>query len=80
MKHIYLIRHGRQDARDCNVNVELSREGRAQAALVGERLSSWHFDKMYSSVLRTTPGKFGARAPMKRSQISVPEVKGIGFE
>ena len=51
MKHIYLIRHGRQDARDCNVNVELSKEGRAQASLLSERLATWHFDKMYSSVL-----------------------------
>ena len=35
---IYLIRHGRQSSKLCNVNVDLSEEGFRQAALVGERL------------------------------------------
>ena len=30
---LYLIRHGRQSSRLCNVNVDLSPEGRRQAAL-----------------------------------------------
>ena len=32
---IYLIRHGRQSSKLCNVNVDLSEEGFRQAALVG---------------------------------------------
>ena len=31
---LYLIRHGRQSSRLCNVNVDLSPEGRRQAALL----------------------------------------------
>ena len=36
--NIYLIRHGRQNSKLCNVDVELSPEGREQADLVGKRL------------------------------------------
>lgn len=43
--NIYLIRHGRQDSRLCNVDVDLSPEGYRQAALVGsvsrDRESRW---------------------------------------
>lgn len=35
--NIYLIRHGRQNSKLCNVDVELSPEGREQADLVGKR-------------------------------------------
>ena len=51
MKHIYMIRHGRQDSKLCNVDVPLSPEGREQAELLAERLKDRHFDKIYSSVL-----------------------------
>ena len=40
---LYLIRHGRQNSRLCNVNVDLCEEGYRQAALLGERL----FPKKY---------------------------------
>ena len=35
---IYLIRHGRQNSSDCNVNVPLSKEGQMQAELLGKRM------------------------------------------
>ena len=38
--NIYLIRHGRQNSKLCNVDVELSPEGREQADLVGKRLQT----------------------------------------
>lgn len=49
--NIYLIRHGRQCSKLCNVNAELSEEGRRQAALVGERLIPKKIDAVYSSNL-----------------------------
>ena len=39
--NIYLIRHGRQNSRLCNVDVELSKEGREQADLLGKRLEKY---------------------------------------
>ncbi len=48
---LYLIRHGRQSSRLCNVNVDLSAEGRHQAALLGRRLSGWGIEALYSSSL-----------------------------
>ncbi len=48
---IYLIRHGRQSSRLCNVNVGLCHEGFCQAALVGERLAEQKIQKVYSSSL-----------------------------
>jgi len=49
--NIYLVRHGRQNSKLCNVNVELSPEGREQARLVGERLKKFDIDAVYSSDL-----------------------------
>lgn len=49
--NIYLIRHGRQNSRLCNVDVELSSEGREQAELTGERLKSYGIEAVYSSNL-----------------------------
>lgn len=48
---LYLIRHGRQSSRLCNVNTDLSPEGRRQAALLGRRLADWGIDALYSSHL-----------------------------
>ena len=48
---IYLIRHGRQSSKLCNVNVDLSEEGFRQAALVGERLFPEKIQAVYSSDL-----------------------------
>lgn len=47
--NIYLIRHGRQDSPLCNVDVSLSDEGIAQSKLLGQRLSNYHIDELYSS-------------------------------
>ena len=49
--NIYLIRHGRQNSKLCNVDVELSGEGREQAHLVGKRLAKYGIEAVYSSNL-----------------------------
>ncbi|MBE5959250.1 MAG: histidine phosphatase family protein [Lachnospiraceae bacterium] len=49
--NIYLVRHGRQNSKLCNVDVELSEEGRRQAKLAGERLKKFNVDAVYSSHL-----------------------------
>ena len=49
--NIYLIRHGRQNSKLCNVDVELSPEGREQAHLTGKRLENYGIEAVYSSNL-----------------------------
>lgn len=49
--NIFLIRHGRQNSTLCNVNVELSKEGRRQAELTGERIKDYAIEAVYSSDL-----------------------------
>lgn len=51
MKDIFLIRHGRQCSKLCNVDVELDETGRRQAELLGKRLASYGLEKLYSSDL-----------------------------
>ncbi len=51
MVNLYLIRHGRQNSRLCNVDVELSPEGIKQAELLRARLRSYGLDALYSSDL-----------------------------
>lgn len=51
MVNIYLIRHGRQNSRLCNVDVELSGEGRMQAELLRNRLMNYNIDALYCSTL-----------------------------
>lgn len=46
---IYLIRHGRQCDKRCNVDVDLSEEGFRQADLAGKRMKDWGIQKVYSS-------------------------------
>lgn len=48
---LYLIRHGRQNASECNVNVPLSPEGRRQAELLGKRMEHYPVDAVYCSDL-----------------------------
>lgn len=48
---IYLIRHGRQNSPDCNVNVPLSENGHTQARLLGERMKRYKLDVVYTSDL-----------------------------
>ncbi len=49
--NIYLIRHGRQSSKLCNIDVNLSEEGLRQSALVGKRLASKAIEAVYSSHL-----------------------------
>jgi broad specificity phosphatase PhoE len=51
MVNLYLIRHGRQNSTLCNVDVELSIEGRRQAELLRDRLQHYSIDALYSSNL-----------------------------
>jgi probable phosphoglycerate mutase len=51
MVNLYLIRHGRQNSTLCNVDVELSLEGRIQAELLRDRLKNYDIDALYSSNL-----------------------------
>ncbi len=51
MKELFLIRHGRQCSKRCNVDVELSEEGRRQAFLLGKRLRGYGLEKLYASEL-----------------------------
>lgn len=51
MVNLYLIRHGRQNSTLCNVDVELSEEGRLQAGLLRDRLQNYSIDALYSSQL-----------------------------
>ena len=48
---IYLIRHGQQCSKLCNVDVQLSEEGKLQSKLLGERINNIPFDKLYCSNL-----------------------------
>lgn len=48
---IYMIRHGRQCSKLCNVNVELDAVGRRQAGLAGERLRNAAIEQVYASDL-----------------------------
>ena len=49
--NIYLIRHGRQNSRLCNIDVNLSEEGLRQSALMGKRLAAKTIEAVYSSHL-----------------------------
>lgn len=48
---IYLLRHGRQESRLCNVNVPLDETGKLQAELAGKRLKKYGIGIIYSSDL-----------------------------
>jgi len=71
MVNLYLIRHGQQMSKDCNVNVSLSEKGRKQAELLGKRLASYPIDAWYSSNL--------IRA-VETSQIAYEQVKKLRTE
>lgn len=48
---LYLIRHGRQNSSDCNVNVPLAKAGEQQAILLGQRFRNYPVDALYCSDL-----------------------------
>lgn len=77
---IYLIRHGRQSSRLCNVNVDLCEEGYRQAALVGERLKAAGIEKVYSSdLLRAYQTAETANRYWKVEHVVCPEFREISF-
>lgn len=77
---IYLIRHGRQCSKLCNVNVELSEEGRRQAELLGGRLSSMHIDALFSSnLIRAVETAEIANLAMGIEHKIYPELREISF-
>lgn len=47
---LYLIRHGRQCDKRCNVDVSLSEEGIRQAKLAGMRMKDWGVEKESSAI------------------------------
>ena len=51
MKDIFLLRHGRQCSKLCNVDVALDETGKRQARLLGKRLRNYGLEKLYSSAL-----------------------------
>ncbi|MCD7825592.1 MAG: histidine phosphatase family protein [Clostridiaceae bacterium] len=80
---LYLIRHGRQNSADCNVNVELSPEGRLQAKLLGERMKRYPVDALYSSNLvravETAEIAFADNKKLLRTHQIRPELAEIDF-
>ena len=77
---IYLIRHGRQCSRLCNVNVDLCEEGYRQAALLGERLSSYNIGAVYSGdLLRAVQTAQAANLYWRVEHTVRPELKEISF-
>ncbi len=78
--NIYLIRHGRQCSKLCNVNVDLSEEGYRQAALVGERLVKKNIDMVYSSdYLRAFQTAQAANLYWNADHEVLPELREISF-
>lgn len=77
---IYLIRHGRQASRLCNVDVELSPEGFRQAALVGERLVDRKIQIVYSSALtRAVQTAQAANLYWNVDHVTIQELREIDF-
>ena len=77
---LYLIRHGRQNSRLCNVNVDLCEEGYRQAALLGERLFPKKIQAVYSSdLLRAVETAQAANLYWNVEHTICPELREIDF-
>lgn len=77
---IYLIRHGRQSSKRCNVNVDLCEEGYRQAELLGARLARADVDAVYSSdLLRAVQTAQTANTLWNVKHIIRPELREISF-
>ncbi len=77
---IYLIRHGRQSSRLCNVDVDLSLQGLRQAALVGERLAGKGIQVVYSSALiRAEQTARRANQYWNAEYVTEPDLREIDF-
>ncbi|WP_143318960.1 histidine phosphatase family protein [Clostridium sp. HBUAS56010] len=77
---IYLIRHGRQSSKLCNVNAGLAEEGFLQAGMLGERLLNKHIDAVYSSdLIRAVQTAKEANRYWKVPHMIRPELREISF-
>ena len=77
---LYLIRHGRQCSRLCNVDVDLSEEGYRQASLLGERLFREKIQAVYSSsLLRAVETAQAANLYWNVEHFVRPELGEISF-
>lgn len=78
--NLYLIRHGRQSSRLCNVNVNLSEAGFRQARLTGERLALKKIDALYSSdLIRAVETAQEANKLWNVPHLIRPELREISF-
>lgn len=77
---IYLIRHGRQCDKRCNVDVSLSPEGVHQAELAGIRMKDWGIEKVYSSdMLRAKETAEHINRFLKVPHEIIPEFRELCF-
>lgn len=77
---LYLIRHGRQSSKLCNVNVSLCEAGYRQAALVGERLCEKKIQAVYSSdLLRAVETAGAANLYWNGAHFVKEELREISF-
>ena len=77
---IYLIRHGRQESRLCNVNVSLDSSGLRQASLLGERLAGAGIEMVYSSdLVRAVETAKEANKYWNVPHVVRPELREISF-
>lgn len=77
---IYLIRHGRQCDKRCNIDVSLAEEGIRQAVLVGERMKNWGIEKVYSSdMLRAIETAENANKAWNVPHEIIPEFRELHF-
>ena len=77
---IYLIRHGRQCSKLCNVNVDLCEEGYRQAELLGERLADKGIAAVYSSdYFRAVQTAQAANLYWNVEHTIFPELREISF-
>ena len=77
---LYLIRHGRQCSKLCNVDVDLSEEGYRQASLLGERLFREKIQAVSSSsLLRAVETAQAANLYWNVEHFIRPELGEISF-
>ena len=77
---LYLIRHGRQCSKLCNVDVDLSEEGYRQASLLGERLFREKIQAIYcSNLLRAVETAQAANLYLNVELSIRPELREISF-
>lgn len=81
--NIFLIRHGRQNSSDCNVDVPLAKEGVEQAKLLGERMKTYPIDAVFSSNLiravQTAENAFAYNKELVENIQVRPEIAEIDF-